>query len=317
VYAVEKMPFKETGLHEVSCDASGMTYFRYDTRAVGISFKRIHDWQFNVTYVYTWLFSKPYYDHFSFRDDSIVTFQLRKLPRQHKKYLLGDWSLFTLHGQLEGKFEGFCLWEKQRCNSSEGNRAVKVGKIFAFKDSRNASEGIVIGLFVVRLSSKKKKCMIVSYRFMNVKGNINTYRLEVLIEYVAAGYGRHFMNNNIHLPSMRITTTGDIFVAVVFMRRRSTAVIYQLSKTLGFKKELMRQLPGDVGYLQHLAFDYIENRVLIASEPDLTRRFSVSASPVACSGRWTPTEVILLSGRYHGAFVDADMNGNIVMSSKS
>jgi hypothetical protein len=92
----------------------------------------------------------------------------------------GSWMLYSAPtGKLEAKVGRFCLGRS--CHDDEGDAAYD---IYCFFDYLHSNQGTIIVMYTpIRLSGRKqKRSIVVSYRFVMVRGQIECVELQTLVK---------------------------------------------------------------------------------------------------------------------------------------
>jgi hypothetical protein len=195
----------------------------------------------------------------------------------------GSWMFYSaLTGKLEAKIGRFCL--ARPCHDDEGDAAYSINCFFDYLYSNQAT--IIVGYRSIRLSGRKQiRSVVVSYRFVIVRGQIERTKLQTLVK------GRIVPLEDkltLLLRSLATPDPVDIFVVVnIASMKYDDYYLYLLHKSNGFKKEeiFREKFPSELQSLGRREFDPVINRMLYMSHSLRSRNYLIKAIQLDCDGK--------------------------------
>jgi hypothetical protein len=200
----------------------------------------------------------------------------------------GSWMIYSaLTGKLEAKVGRFCLGRP--CHDDEGDAAYDINCLFDYLHSNQGTIFVTFG--PLRLSGRKqKRSLVVSYRFVMVRGQIERTELQTLVK------GRIVPleeKATLYLMSFATPDPAEIFVWVnVKSNKYDDYYVYLLHKSNGFKKEeiFMEKFPSELKSMGTRGFDPVINRMLYMSRSLQSRNPVIKAIQLDCDGKVIMTD---------------------------
>jgi hypothetical protein len=200
----------------------------------------------------------------------------------------GSWMLYSaITGKLEAKLGRFCLG--RICHDDEGNEAFDISCFF---DCLHSNQGtIIVNYESIRLSGRKqKRPILVSYRFVMVRGQIERVELQTLVKGRIVPLGEKL---KLYLSSFGTPDPGDILVMVnIRCNKYDDYYLYLLHKSIGFKKEeiFREKFPPELTSMGPREFDPVLNRMLYMSRSLRSSNYVIKAIQLDCDGKVIMTD---------------------------
>jgi hypothetical protein len=217
--------------------------------------------------------------------DRFTTFLYDSRPTCTKGFC-GSWMLYSaLTGKLVAKVGRFCLGRP--CHDDEGDEAYIINCLF---DYLHSNQGTIIVMYrPKRLSGRKqKRSIVVSYRFVIVRGQIECTELQTLVKGRIVPLGETL---KLYLRTFATPDPGEIFV-IVKIRSNIYCYLFLLRKSNGFKKvePFREKFPSELKLMGTRGFDPVMNRMLYMSRYLRTRINVIKAIQLDCDGKIIMTD---------------------------
>jgi hypothetical protein len=219
--------------------------------------------------------------------DRFMTFRLDSRPTCTKGYCGSGMLYSALTGQLEAKLGRFCLGRP--CHDDEGDAASSINCFF---DYLHSNQGTIIVIYKsIRLSGRKqKRSIVVSYRFVMVRGQIEREELQTLVKgRIVPLEGK----GTLQLMTFASPDPVDIFVWVLIRSNKyDDYYLYLLHKSNGFKKEeiFREKFPSELKAMGRREFDHVMNRMLYMSRSLRSRNYVIKSIQLDCDGKVIMTD---------------------------
>jgi hypothetical protein len=214
--------------------------------------------------------------------DRFITFLYDYRPTCTKG-ACGSWMLYSARtGKLEAKVGRFCLGRP--CHDDEGDEAYDISCFF---DYLHSNQGTIIANYgSIRLSGRKqKRSIVVSYRFVMVRGQIERAELQTLVK---SGIIPLEGALKLYLRTFATPDPGDIFVSVqIKSKMYEDYYLYILHKSNGFKKEeiFREKFPSELKVMGKREFDPVMNRMFYMSRYLQSHNPVIKAIQLDCDGK--------------------------------